>query len=880
MKIVWLTVTAAVLAMGLLFAALANGDSAIAQTDDTPTSVPTPEQPGDFNAEDIAATLASKKKAQQYPKIDSNLNRIIEQVQTGQLIAKSAAASAPIHREESVAVTLFITEGYANAIAAYLSDNGASPRNIGVDYIEAYVPVSLLAEASQQEGVISVRTIIPGQPAQGTVVSEGAAAHGTPAWHAAGVKGRSVKIGIIDTGFQGFSSLMGTELPTTVQARCYTDIGVYSSNLSSCDNSNESRHGTAVTETAFDIAPESTYYISNPISYGDLKTAVQWMVTQDVDVINYSVSDYWDGPGDGTSPFSNSPLRNVDTAVAGGITWINAAGNKAESLWFGGSSRTPFDPRYSFRFQLWSGSDFTNCVLLAEGENFIAQLRWDDAWGGARRDLDLSLFNSEIEIVSFSYDLQNGGAEHDPFEILRYTPSTSGNYCLTVSHQNSNPTVPSWIQLQAFSGQILEHSTPHHSISNPAESANPGLLAVGATHYWDISTITDYSSQGPTPDGRVKPDIVGAACGEVASYDLELLDGNNCWFPGTSQSSAHLAGLAALVKQRFPNYSPQQVTQYLKNNAEARGAKPNNTWGYGFAMLPASDVATSTPEPTATSEPTPEPTASPTSVPTASLTPVPGQPTATPEPTATHTPIPTEAPVETPVPTASPVAPTVPTEVLNRLSALETLVATLQGLISTLEGSISTLNSNVSALANRVAALEADASGPTPVPTPTTVPSETPAPTPTTVPGETPVPTPTTEPVPTETPTADACLTGIASDGAENGSWSSACTTDRNLVTANAPVGTRYAGYYTFVLSQQSDVTITLESSEDTYLFLLSGHGRNGGVIEQNDDIDSGAQNYNSRVVATLAAGEYTILATTYDLAKAGGFTLTVSGIQ
>ena len=253
---------------------------------------------------------------------------------------------------------------------------------------------------------------------------------------------------------------------------------------------------------------------------------------------------------------------------------------------------------------------------------------------------------------------------------------------------------------------------------------------------------------------------------------------------------------------------------------------------------------------------------------------MPGQPTATPEPTATHTPIPTEAPAETPVATHTPV-PTVPAEVLKRISALETLVATLQGLISTLEGSISALNSNVSALSSRVAALEADASSPQPTPTQTPV-----VPTPTTVPDETPVPTPTSEPTPTQTPVADACLTGIASDGAANGSWSSACTTDRILITANAPVGTRYAGYYTFVLSQQSEVTITLESSEDTYLFLLSGHGRNGDVIEQNDDIDSDAQNYNSRVVATLAAGEYTILATTYELAKAGGFTLTVSGTK
>ena len=303
---------------------------------------------------------------------------------------------------------------------------------------------------------------------------------------------------------------------------------------------------------------------------------------------------------------------------------------------------------------------------------------------------------------------------------------------------------------------------------------------------------------------------------------------------------------------------------------------PDGVTGLGPNCGSVVPQPTPTPEITATSIPTPEPTATPTTeptalptetpVPTATPTSVPGQPTATPVPSATPSPEPTA--------TATPIAPAVPEEVLNRLSALETLVATLQSLISTLESSISALNSSVSALANRVATLEADASIPTPVPTPTTVPGETPVPTPTTVPGETPVPTPT------QTPVADSCLTSIPSDGAANGRWNNACTTDRNLITTNAPIGTRYAGYYTFVLSQQSEVTITLESSEDTYLFLLEGTGRNGSVIEQNDDIDTDAQNYNSRIVETLAAGEYTIVATTYNLAKAGDFTLTVSGIR
>ena len=49
-----------------------------------------------------------------------------------------------------------------------------------------------------------------------------------------------------------------------------------------------------------------------------------------------------------------------------------------------------------------------------------------------------------------------------------------------------------------------------------------------------------------------------------------------------------MAGMAVLVRQRFPNYTPAQVVSYLKDNAEQRisNPDPNNTWGHGFVVLP------------------------------------------------------------------------------------------------------------------------------------------------------------------------------------------------------------------------------------------------------------------------------------------------------
>ena len=602
-----------VAAVALLWLALsADGDmpTALAQTGGTPTPEATTESGDDFGDQQLPP-FEGKINPPKYPNVDSNLNRIIEQAQSGQFTAQAAAANAPVHSGASVAVTFYITEGYAQALWNWLEQSGASPRNIGIDYIEAYVPVSLLPSASEREGVISVRTIVPPQPAQGAVVSEGSSAHGAPAWHAAGIKGSGVKIGVIDVGFKDFQSLMGTELPSTVEARCYTDVGVFTSNLTDCipTKAPESSklHGTAVTEAAFDIAPEAEYYIANIASLGDLADTVDWMVSEGADVINMSVGFLFHGPGDGTTPFSNSPLKTVDAAVEGGAIWVNAAGNSAWANWFG-----PFTDSYGNGVHEFSATgDECNGVRieLEPFEGFTAQLRWEDSWGGASSDLDLylvSLSGSTFRLsdaVRRSETAQSGGANDIPFERIRieYGDIPDGIYCLAMNRHAG--AAPDWVQILVWgAASRLQHYTSAHSISNPAESANPGLLAVGATgrnagsddnsfdNLFDITIIEPFSSQGPTLDDRIKPDIVGADAGQSVTYRSER--NHNGYFFGTSQASPHVAGLAALVKQRFPEYSPQQIAQYLKDHAEERGAAgADNVWGHGFANLLASDAS-------------------------------------------------------------------------------------------------------------------------------------------------------------------------------------------------------------------------------------------------------------------------------------------------
>ena len=142
------------------------------------------------------------------------------------------------------------------------------------------------------------------------------------------------------------------------------------------------------------------------------------------------------------------------------------------------------------------------------------------------------------------------------------------------------------MQLRWWTGaDRLEHRSTNHHVGVPAESDNPGMLAVGAAAHSTPTVVRDTSNKGPTvKDSLKKPDIVGATCVSTAT------DGFN-GFCGTSAAAPHVAGMAALVLARYDeddNYAPKDVADWLKDTAAQRitATDPNNTWGHGFAMLP------------------------------------------------------------------------------------------------------------------------------------------------------------------------------------------------------------------------------------------------------------------------------------------------------
>ncbi len=518
--------------------------------------------------------------------VDAQLNDLVRKARA------QTPGSTPATAADPVLVTIRFQPGNLDALRAYLENRGVPIRHAGHDYIEAHLTPGQIVDASQQPGVDSISHVRPPTrpQARANVATQGVSSHGADDWHNAGYRGDAVKVGIIDAGFLGIQRLRGSELPSKTNARCYFATSAVPSNaLADCDQNDV--HGAAVAEIIHDLAPNAELYVANPVTAGDLHDAVTWMANQGVTVMNQFLAWPPEGPGDGTTIYSNSPLTAIDLAVRRGITWISSAGNTGLSTWYG-----RFNPGDNTRWHHFSTADAGNAFALEAGQTWYIDVLWEDSWPEADCDLDLYVFSTRQDAqgryIPYRQDLtrQNGSKRSVPYATvgnLEPLPATEAGIYFIALHRVDCPTPPAWIQITSGQTGGFQYNTPHHQITNPADTRNSGALAVGATHWSDSNAIADYSSRGPTLDGRAKPEIAAAACTRSVSYPAEPSDGLACGSRGTSASVPHVTGLAALVRDSFPAYAPNFVTHYFNQHAAERGATgPDNTWGWGFAALP------------------------------------------------------------------------------------------------------------------------------------------------------------------------------------------------------------------------------------------------------------------------------------------------------
>jgi len=124
--------------------------------------------------------------------------------------------------------------------------------------------------------------------------------------------------------------------------------------------------------------------------------------------------------------------------------------------------------------------------------------------------------------------------------------------------------------------------------------------ADGGTTYCDqieVGKISSYSSEGFRRDGVVKPDIaapgqytvsamaVGSDMSQEGGTASITRDGKHLAWAGTSASCPYTAGVIALMLEKNPNLTENQIKQILRDTADhdlaVTGAVPNGEWGYG-----------------------------------------------------------------------------------------------------------------------------------------------------------------------------------------------------------------------------------------------------------------------------------------------------------
>ncbi|MSQ00390.1 MAG: hypothetical protein EXR71_00685 [Myxococcales bacterium] len=381
------------------------------------------------------------------------------------------------------------------------------------ELVQLSVPRARLGEVASQPEVLQLREPHRAYPKE--VVSEGYAATMLTDWHLDDrVTGAGVTVGVLDVGFDGVEVLLGGELPSEVT----TDFSRGAPDSSS--------HGAGVAEIIHDFAPDAELTLTTFGTEVEFGEALQSLLDAQVDVLNCSVGFDNTGHADGTSAVT----RYADGMVDGGVLMVTAAGNEARRYRIG-----PLSAEAASQY-INIGDHYSTKVNAPNGRVHVS-FRWSEPFGEAATDLDLVVFEAETQReCGRSENPQDG--DDDPFEEVQVADCGESAYAAVFTEPGTDVSGLTGY-LHARSGVADEEATLVQSLSLPADCF--ACIATGAYTMEDDS-IPDYSSRGPTNDGRTKPDFVGPSGVHTATTGEE-------GFTGSSAAAAHASGLAALWVQ-------------------------------------------------------------------------------------------------------------------------------------------------------------------------------------------------------------------------------------------------------------------------------------------------------------------------------------------
>ncbi|MEJ5310643.1 MAG: S8 family serine peptidase [Anaerolineae bacterium] len=529
------------------------------------------------------------------PAMDSTLSQLIDIYKTtGTAAAQVFGAARAMVVEGDLVQIVVVAEDDADmkAIRAAITGAGGVLQSAYGNLQQAMAPIGTLEKLAARADVKFIREPKRPIPIVGAQTSEGVAASLANTWHGHSVprQGEGVKVAVIDGGFSGYATLLGTDLPPT--ARVTTQD--YTSNWPG-----SSPHGTACAEIVYDMAPGVAHmYLVKIGTDVDLANAITYLIGEGVHVISMSLGWTGGGPGDGTDGGGSSPLYDaLNDARTHGIFVATAAGNNRDDMWSGTYSDHPSAPNThqwphgSNVNCIGPGEDFS-CYNIPAGYTIAASLHWN-SWPSGPEDYDLYLLRwngSAWAVVASSTNRQTTGAAPEEYISYATTSAASPYGFLVFNYSTSGPGCFRLILSHSL-GASLDEQVNTRTLIFPADS--PDAMSVAAV---DVTSYAQepYSSEGPrfgaggacSGATAIKPDIAAYANVSTVSYGVGV-------FNGTSAATPHVAGAAVLYTGAYSATlgggsppTPAQIQTYLENNATDLGAVGKDTlYGAGRVTM-------------------------------------------------------------------------------------------------------------------------------------------------------------------------------------------------------------------------------------------------------------------------------------------------------
>jgi len=201
-------------------------------------------------------------------------------------------------------------------------------------------------------------------------------------------------------------------------------------------------------------------------------------------------------------------------------------------------------PAFGAKFMLGK-TEIDDQEIELEEDLFVAGLEWGDSLGA-------DVLSSSLGYNDW-YDYQDMDGNTAVTTIAVDYAVSVGMVCVTAAGNEAN-------------------SAWHHIIA-PADADL--VISVGAVTANGI--IANFSSRGPTYDGRIKPEVcaqgVTTACASSAGDGYITSS-------GTSFSTPLVAGAAAIILSAHPEWTPLQVREALMMTA-SQARDPDTAYGYG-----------------------------------------------------------------------------------------------------------------------------------------------------------------------------------------------------------------------------------------------------------------------------------------------------------